>query len=60
MDRFTIRSLELIAPMNEDGSSLLNVIDNTITPMGWTYVTPLDGLPTEGWKSLLMSVLDVV
>ena len=34
MDRFTIRSLELIAPMNEDGSSLLNVIDNTITPMG--------------------------
>ena len=34
MDRFTIRSLELIVPMNEDGSSLLNVIDNTITPMG--------------------------
>ena len=34
MDRFTIRSLELIAPMNEGGSSLLNVIDNTITPMG--------------------------
>ena len=34
MDRFTIRSLELIAPMNEDGSSLLNVIDNTVTPMG--------------------------
>ena len=34
MDRFTIRSLELIAPMNEDGSSLLNVIDNTATPMG--------------------------
>ena len=34
MDRFTIRSLELISPMNEDGSSLLNVIDNTITPMG--------------------------
>ncbi|MCR5077266.1 MAG: DNA mismatch repair protein MutS, partial [Prevotella sp.] len=34
MDRFTIRSLELIAPMNEDGSSLLNVIDRTVTPMG--------------------------
>lgn len=34
MDRFTVRSLELVAPMNEDGSSLLNVIDNTITPMG--------------------------
>ena len=33
-DRFTVRSLELVAPMNEGGSSLLNVIDNTITPMG--------------------------
>ena len=34
MDRFTVRSLELVAPMNEGGSSFLNVIDNTITPMG--------------------------
>ena len=34
MDSFTVRSLELVAPMNEGGSSLLNVIDNTITPMG--------------------------
>ena len=34
MDRFTVLSLELVAPMNEGGSSLLNVIDNTITPMG--------------------------
>ena len=34
LDRFTIRSLELVAPMQDDGSSLLNVIDRTITPMG--------------------------
>lgn len=34
MDRFTIRSLELVAPMNDEGSSLLTVIDNTVTPMG--------------------------
>lgn len=34
MDRFTIRSLELVAPMQEDGSSLLNVIDKTVTAMG--------------------------
>ncbi len=34
LDKFTIRSLELIAPMQEGGSSLLDVIDNTITPMG--------------------------
>ena len=34
MDRFTIRSLELVAPMQDDGSSLLNVIDLTVTAMG--------------------------
>ncbi len=34
MDNFTIRSLELIAPMNEEGTSLLNVVDRTVTPMG--------------------------
>ena len=34
LDRFTLRNLELISPMNEDGKSLLDVIDNTISPMG--------------------------
>ena len=34
MDRFTIRSLELLAPMQEEGCSLLSVIDHTVTPMG--------------------------
>ena len=34
MDRFTIRSLELVAPMQDDGLSLLNVIDKTVTAMG--------------------------
>ena len=34
LDQFTIRSLELLQPMQEDGSSLLNVIDRTVTPMG--------------------------
>ena len=34
LDRFTIRSLELVAPMQEDGLSLLGVVDRTITPMG--------------------------
>ncbi|WP_278989821.1 DNA mismatch repair protein MutS [Segatella bryantii] len=34
MDNFTIRSLELVSPMQEEGSSLLKVIDHTITPMG--------------------------
>jgi len=34
LDKFTIRSLELVAPMQEDGSSLLDVIDRTVSPMG--------------------------
>lgn len=34
LDKFTVRSLELIYPMNEGGTSLLNVIDRTLTPMG--------------------------
>ena len=34
LDKFTIRSLELLHSMQEDGSSLLDVIDRTVTPMG--------------------------
>jgi len=34
LDRFTVRSLELLSTMNEGGKSLLDVLDKTITPMG--------------------------
>ena len=34
LDRFTTRNLELVQPMNEGGTSLLGVIDRTLTPMG--------------------------
>lgn len=34
LDKFTVRSLELIGSMNDGGSSLLHVIDKTISPMG--------------------------
>ncbi len=34
LDKFTIRSLELVNTMQEGGSSLLNVVDKTITAMG--------------------------
>lgn len=34
LDKFTVRSLELLSPMNEGGKSLLDVIDRTVTPMG--------------------------
>lgn len=48
LDRFTIRSLELLQPMQEEGTSLLDVIDHTVTPMGgrmirrWTVFPLLD------------------
>ena len=34
LDKFTIRSLELLNPMQDEGASLLDVLDKTITPMG--------------------------
>ena len=34
LDKFTVRNLELVAPMAEDGMSLLSVIDKTLSPMG--------------------------
>jgi len=34
LDRFTVRSLELVSSMNEGGDSLLSVIDKTVSPMG--------------------------
>jgi DNA mismatch repair protein MutS len=34
LDKFTVRSLELLEPMNEGGKSLLDILDRTITPMG--------------------------
>ena len=34
LDKFTVRSLELMDSMNDGGSSLLSVIDRTISPMG--------------------------
>ncbi len=34
LDKFTVRSLELISTMNEGGRTLLDVLDKTISPMG--------------------------
>nr|WP_232830097.1 DNA mismatch repair protein MutS [Lewinella sp. IMCC34191] len=50
LDRFTIRNLELIYSPNDQGVSLVQTIDKTVTPMGgrllrkWT-VLPLKDLP---------------
>ncbi len=34
LDKFTVRNLELLSPLSEEGMSLLTVIDRTLTPMG--------------------------
>lgn len=34
LDKFTVRSLELISSMNEGGKTLLNILDKTVSPMG--------------------------
>ncbi len=34
LDRFTIRNLELVAPQHEGGVPLIDVLDDTLTPMG--------------------------
>lgn len=34
LDKFTVRSLELIYPMNEGGKSLMDILDHTLSPMG--------------------------
>jgi len=54
LDKFTVRSLELLNPMNEGGKSLLDVIDRTISPMGarllkrWIVFPLKDKLPING------------
>ena len=53
LDKFTVRSLELVSAMNEDGKSLLDVIDKTISPMGsrllrrWILFPLKDVKPTQ-------------
>ena len=48
LDKFTIRSLELLQSMQDDGVSLLDVIDRTTTAMGarmlkrWTVFPLMD------------------
>ena len=34
LDKFTVRSLELVGTMNEEGTSLLDILDKTVSPMG--------------------------
>ncbi|MBS1571658.1 MAG: DNA mismatch repair protein MutS [Bacteroidetes bacterium] len=52
MDQFTLRNLEILFPSNPQGKSLLDIIDNTKTPMGGRLLRRRLVLP-------LKSVLDI-
>ncbi len=59
LDRFTIRSLELIQPMQDDGASLLNVLDKTVSPMGGRMLRRWLVFPLKS-QSQINERLDVV
>ncbi len=59
LDKFTIRNLELVYPQQPDGISLLQVIDQTITPMGARMIKKWLVLPLKE-KSLIEERLSVV
>ena len=59
LDRFTVRSLELLQPMQEDGKSLLDVVDHTVTPMGGRMLRRWLVFPLKDTKQI-ENRLDVV
>lgn len=59
MDHFTMRSLELLHPMNHDGKSLMDVMGRTTTPMGARMLGKWMVFPLKDPKAI-NSRLDVV
>ena len=59
LDRFTVRNLELIVPMCDDGKSLLSVIDRTMSPMGARLLRRWIWFPLKDVKQI-NNRLDVV
>ena len=59
LDKFTVRSLELISTMQEDGKSLLDVIDRTVSPMGGRLLRRWLVFPLKDEKPI-NSRLDIV
>lgn len=47
LDRFTIRNLELFSSVNENAKTLINVIDQTLSPMGGRLIKRWVGLPLK-------------
>lgn len=59
MDHFTMRSLELLHPMNADGKSLMDVVGRTSTPMGARMLARWMVFPLKDPKAI-NTRLDVV
>jgi len=59
LDNYTIRSLELLEPMHVGGSSLLDVVDHTLTPMGGRMLRRWITFPLRN-KKKINDRLDVV
>ena len=59
MDKFTIKNLELLYPSNENGTSLLDVIDYTCTPMGARMIKKWLLFPLKNEKDIKIR-LDIV
>ena len=47
LDKFTIKNLELVTPQHENGSTLLDIIDYTSTPMGGRMIRKWIILPLK-------------
>ena len=52
MDQFTIRNLELVQSTGVNGVSLLNVLDQTVSPMGARMLRRFAGLPLKAQKAI--------
>lgn len=59
LDKFTVRNLELLHPMNEEGKSLYDIIDRTVNPMGARMLTRWITFPLKDPQAINQR-LDVV
>lgn len=62
LDKFTIRNLELLFPQQENGISLIQVLDNTVTPMGARLLRKWVALPLKDKQRIdeRLSMVEVV
>lgn len=59
LDKFTIRNLELVFPQHEGGVPLINILDQTVTPMGSRMMKKWMVLPLKE-KTTIEERLNVV